>query len=165
MGAIDSFIYLYLVFFFIHSVFYLLYQFDVLKIRDKTMIKWIRVTDLCETILLVVTHIFGFSVEGSYGLGAFYILNFLLLMLQFIFDDWDPGRKILDFFWMGFYVILFLIDVCGISMTEIVCFISKTESIRAIEFLFEETIIGNLLIGVITPVLRTIILEAIHRNE
>lgn len=44
-------------------------------IREKSMIRWIRVTNVLETVFLIITHIFSFSTNGSYGLGAFYILN------------------------------------------------------------------------------------------
>lgn len=129
------------------------------------MIRWGRLTDLLETVLLVITHIFTFSTYGAYGLGAFYILNIILLVLQFIFADWGLGRKILDLFWIAFYVILFLMDVCKIALPEIVSFISSSENISALEFLFNDTIIGSLILGVAIPVIRTLVLEAIHRNE
>ena len=162
---IDSIIFGYLMFFSIHFIIFLLYQFDILRIREKSMIRWIRVTNVLETVFLIITHIFSFSTKGSYGLGAFYILNIILLVLQFIYADWGIGRKILDFFWIGFYVILFLMDVCGISLAEIVTFVSSSENIKALAFIFNETILGKLILGVATPVLRTVILEAIHRNE
>ena len=161
----DNIILGYLAGYSIHFVIYLLYQFEVLNIREKSMVRWVRVTDILETVLLVITHIIPFSTKGAYGLGAFYILNVILLVMQFIFADWGIGRKILDFFWIGFYVILFLMDVCGISLAEIVTFVSSSENIKALEFIFNETILGKLILGVATPVLRTVILEAIHRNE
>ena len=161
----DTIIFGYLAFFAIHFIIFLLYQFDVLRIREKSMIRWVRVTNIFETVFLVITHIFSVSTKGAYGLGAFYILNIILLVLQFIYADWGVGRKILDFFWIGFYVILFLMDVCGISLAEIVTFVSSSENIKALEFIFNETILGKLILGVATPVLRAVILEAIHRNE
>ena len=162
---IDSIIFGYLMFFSIHFIIFLLYQFEVLNIREKSMVRWVRVTDILETVLLVITHIIPFSTKGAYGLGAFYILNVILLVMQFIFADWGIGRKILDVFWIGFYVLLFLMDVCKIGLPEIVAFISSSENIKALEFIFNETILGKLILGVATPVLRTVILEAIHRGE
>jgi hypothetical protein len=162
---IDKIIWGYLLFFFIHFVVFLLYQFEILNIDETSMIRWGRLTDLLETVLLVITHIFTFSTYGAYGLGAFYILNIILLVLQFIFADWGLGRKILDLFWIAFYVILFLMDVCKITLTEIVSFISSSENISALEFLFNDTIIGSVILGVAIPVIRTLVLEAIHRNE
>ena len=162
---IDKIIWGYLLFFFIHFVVFLLYQFEILNIDETSMIRWGRLTDLLETVLLVITHIFTFSTYGAYGLGAFYILNIILLVLQFIFADWGLGRKILDLFWIAFYVILFLMDVCKITLPEIVSFISSSENISALEFLFNDTIIGSLILGVAIPVIRTLVLEAIHRNE
>ena len=162
---IDKIIWGYLLFFFIHFVVFLLYQFGIININETSMIRWGRLTDLLETVLLVTTHIFTFSTYGAYGLGAFYILNIILLVLQFIFADWGLGRKILDLFWIAFYVILFLMDVCKITLSEIVSFISSSENISALEFLFNDTIIGSLILGVAIPVIRTLVLEAIHRNE
>ena len=161
----DTIIYGYLAFFVIHFIFFLLYQFDVLRIREKSMIQWVRVTNILETVFLIITHIFSFSIKGAYGLGAFYVLSIILLILQFIYADWGIGRKILDFFWIGFYVILFLMDVCGISLAEIVAFMNSSENIKALEYLFNDTILGKILLGVATPILRTVILEAIHRTE
>ena len=162
---IDKIIWGYLLFFFIHFVVFLLYQFEILNIDETSMIRWVRLTNLLETALLVITHIFTFSTYGAYGLGAFYILNIILLVLQFIFADWGLGRKILDLFWIAFYVILFLMDACKITLPEIVSFISSSENISALEFLFNDTIIGSLILGVAIPVIRTLVLEAIHRNE
>ena len=161
----DTIIFGYLALFTIHFIIFLLYQFDVLRIREKSMIQWVRVTNILETVFLIITHIFSFSTKGSYGLGAFYILSIILLILQFIYADWGIGRKILDFFWIGFYVILFLMDVWGISLAEIVAFMNSSENIKALEYLFNETILGKILLGVATPILRTVILEAIHRTE
>ena len=162
---IDKIIWGYLLFFFIHFVVFLLYQFEILNIDETSMIRWVRLTNLLETALLVITHIFTFSTTGAYGLGEFYIPHIILLVLQFIFADWGFGRKILDLFWITLYVSLFLMDVCKIGLPEIVSFISSSENISALEFLFNDTIIGSLIFGVAIPVIRTLVLEAIHRNE
>ena len=53
---IDSIIFGYLVFFSIHFIIFLLYQFDILRIREKSMIRWIRVTNVLETVFLIITH-------------------------------------------------------------------------------------------------------------
>ena len=162
---IDKIIVCYTAFFFIDFVIYLLYQFDKIKIKTKSMIQWIRVTDILETILLVITHVFSFTAYGTYGLAVFYILNIILLFLQFVFAEWGFGRKILDVFWIAFYVLLFSLDVCKLSMVDIVSFFTGSESLKVINYIFNETFIGNLILGVLTPVLRTLVLEAIHRNE
>ena len=73
---------------------------------------------------------------------------------------------LVEFLLVGFLLVVrFLMDVCGISLAEIVTFVSSSENIKALEFIFNETILGKLILGVATPVLRTVILEAIHRNE
>lgn len=165
MHTIDTIIVGYTVFFAIFFIFFLLYQFDIVSIKDKTIFRWLRVANILETILLIIVHIFSFSIYGTYGLAAFYILNAILLLLQFIFADWGIGRKILDIFWLCFYALLFAIDIFKISLVDIVSYISNSENLKVLNYIFEDTFIGKLIIGIITPVLRTVILEAIHRNE
>lgn len=162
---INTLIVVYFFFFLIHTIVFLLYQFDVVNIRERSMVYWIRAVNIIETLFLAIIHIFTFSSYGTYFLGAIYLLNITLLVLQFIFAEWGFGRKVLDFFWIGFYTLLFLIDVLKIGLPEIVSHFSSSESIHVLKFIFSDTIIGKLILGVATPVLRTVILEAIHRNE
>ncbi len=63
---IDSIIFGYLVFFSIHFIIFLLYQFDILRIREKSMIRWIRVTNVLETVFLIITHIFSLMISDGF---------------------------------------------------------------------------------------------------
>lgn len=162
---INNIIIAYLIFFLIHTIVFLLYQFEIVRIRERSIVYWIRVVNIIETLFLAITHIFTFSSYGVYCLGTIYLLNIILLVLQFIFAEWGVGRKVLDFFWIGFYVLLFLIDILNIGLPEIVSHFSSSEVIQVINFIFSDTIIGKLILAVAIPVLRTVILEAIHRNE
>lgn len=165
MNTLDKIIIGYSLFFFIHFIIYLLYQFDKIKISERGMIQWIRFLNILETILLIITHVFSYTVYGTWGLAVFYILNISLLILQCIFAEWGVGRKILDFFWIGFYVLLFSMDICNIGIAEITAFFSNAEELKIIKFIFKETIIGEILVGVITPVLRTLILETLQKER
>ena len=82
---INTLIVVYFFFFLIHTIVFLLYQFDVVNIRERSMVYWIRAVNIIETLFLAITHIFTFSSYGTYFLGAIYLLNITLLVLQFIF--------------------------------------------------------------------------------
>ena len=165
MNVIDKIIIGYLVFFAIHFGVFLLYQFEVIRIREDSMILWVRLVSILETVFLVVIHIFSFSKYGRYALAVFYILSILLLLLQFIFADWGFGQKVLDAFWVLFYVALFAHDVCGISLAEMIAFFTESENFKLINNFLKNTFVGDIILGVLIPVLRTVVLQAIHRKE
>ncbi len=165
MNLIDKIIICYSVFFVIHFGVFLLYQFEVIRIREDSMIRWIRLVSVLETVFLAIIHIFAFSKYGRYSLAVFYILSILLLLLQFIFADWGFGQKVLDVFWVLFYVALFTHDVCGVSLAEMIAFFTESENFELINNFLKNTFVGDVLLGVLIPVLRTVILQAIHRKE
>lgn len=53
LNVIDKIIVCYTAFFFIDFIIYFLYQFDKIKIKTKSMIQWIRVTDILEVCIVV----------------------------------------------------------------------------------------------------------------
>lgn len=165
MNIPDKIIFYYLAFFSIHFTVFLLYQFEIFDVDEDIVSYWLRFTNILETAFLIYTRFVAFSNRGTIGLAIIYILNIILLVLQFIFADWGIGHKFLDLLWIAFYALLFSIDVCKVTLAEVVYFISSTESSKIITFIFENTIIGKILLSIITPVIRTVLLEAIRQNE
>lgn len=150
--------------FFVYFVVYLLYQFEVLEIDEEVMIRVTRFSTAVETIILIATRFVSFERSGMFALGSFYAMNIILLALQFTFANWGIGRKILDLMWISFYVILFLIDVCGIPISTIIGKIVNSD-IALIDIFFRDSYIGEIIFATIVPVLKGAITEAIHRYE
>ena len=147
--------------YFVFFIIFLLYQFDVIRIRSKNVIIWCRILNVLETIILVTTRFIVLDPLSKFGLGAFYVLNSILLILQFIYGEFGAGRKILDFFWIGFYVLLFLSDICNISIVQMIQFLQNNESIVALSNFLENSVFGKILVAIFIPVIRSLIIEAI----
>ena len=165
MNALDYILVIHFLVNLVFAIIFLLYQFDILNISENIMIYWCRFFSICETIILLITRFFAFGLFGSIGLGAFYIINIILLILQFIFAEFGAGRKILDVFWITFYVLLFMSDVCDISVVQVLQQFADLNELKSIDSFLNETFVGKLVIAIIAPVCRALILEAIHRED
>lgn len=165
MNALDYILVIHFLVNLMFAIIFLLYQFDILNISENIMIYWCRFFSICETIILLITRFFDFGLFGSIGLGAFYIINIILLILQFIFAEFGAGRKLLDVFWITFYVLLFMNDVCNTSIIQVIQQFRYTNELKQIDSFLNETFAGKLVIGIVAPVCRTLLLEAIHKEE
>lgn len=165
MGTLDVFVVVYSSIYIIYFIVFLLYQFDIIDVSETLMIWWTRFLNVVETVILISIRFFELGNKGIIALAIFYILNVVLLVLQFIFSEFGIGRKILDIFWIGFYVILFLIDICNINITQIIQSVSSIEGLADIDSFLKDSFIGKAIIAIVAPVIRTLILEAIHKNE
>lgn len=161
----DNLILGYTIFFAGFTLVFLLYQFEIFDFSEKSMCSFIRVLDFIETIFLILIHIVGFSEDAKIPLGIYYGLNILTLFLQFGLGEFGIGRKILDVFWIGFYALLMAIDCFDCTLPGIIEAIFSSKNIQAIEYLFEETAIGKILIEIFVPIIRTVILEAIRSKD
>lgn len=165
MNFLDYVLVIYFIVNLIFAILFLLYQFDILDIPEEIMIHWCRFFSICETVILITTRFFDFGTWGAIGIGAFYILNIILLVLQFIFAEFGAGRKILDILWIAFYVMLFLVDICNISTMQIIEQFKYAEELKSVDAFLSESFLGKLIISIIAPVCRGLIVEAINREE
>lgn len=165
MSVIDKVIIINLCAHLLFAVVYLLYQFEVWDISEDFMIHWVRLMNIIETALLVITRFCTFGKWGSIGLTAFYILNVILLILQFIFAEFGLGRKILDLVWISYYVVLFLVDVCKISISQILETFNNSKDFMAVDQFLSNSFFGKLIVSAVVPVIRGLIVDAIQRNE
>ena len=94
MKIIDYVLLIHAGIFLIHSVVFLLYQFEIWDIDEDFMFNFVRVLNVIEAVILVVTRFVDFGPWGSFGLGAFYTLNIILLILQFIYAAFGIYRKL-----------------------------------------------------------------------
>ena len=165
MSVIDKIIIVYTIGFFIHSVVFLLYQFEVVGIAERQMGCWIRFSNIVETVFLVLIHTFTPSRYGKWCIAAFYLLSILLLVLQLIFAEGGLGQKILDAIWIGFYVILFAYDICGIGLAEMISCLTELENFKLLNNFLKNTFVGDIVLGVLIPVLRAAIIQVMQREE
>ena len=126
-------------------VVFLLYQFEKIDLPESAMIHWCRVNDIFETILLILTRFIDFGLWGKFGLGTFYVLSIILLVLQLIYAEFGFGRKILDVLWIAFYVFLFMIDIFDVSIAQIIDQVQYSEDFQAVDsFLIPQNLNSNL---------------------
>lgn len=165
MNLLDILLSIFVLYFLSFSIMFLLYQFDKIKLKETTMIHWCRINAIIETLLLILTRFFDFGQLGAYGLGTFYVLNIILLIMQMIYAEFGAGRKFLDFLWIVFYVLLFMVDVCDVSIAQIIGGIQSSEDYQAIDTFLKDSFLGKLIIGIVTPIIRGLIVEAINKTE
>lgn len=156
MKIIDYILLIHAGIFLIHSVTFLLYQFEILDIDEDLVINCVRILNIIETVILIVTRFLDFGPWGSFGLGAFYILNIILLVLQLVFADFDIGRKLLDCIWVIFYIFMFMLDICHISIVDIDSFLNKS---------FFGSVIRDIIVALIIPFIKGLITDMFMRNE
>ena len=152
MSIIDYVLLIHAGIFLIHSAIFLLYQFEVLDIDEDFMITTVRILNVIETIILVVTRFVAFGPWGTFVLAAFYILNIMLLVLQFVFADFGVGHKFLDCLWIVFYIFMFTIDVLGVSIVDIDSFLHNS-------------FLGDIIIGFAVPAVKGVITDVLRRKE
>ena len=140
----------------IHSVVFLLYQFEILDIDEDFMINWVRILNVIETIILLTTRFVDFGPWGTFGLGAFYVLNIILLVLQFIYANWGIGQKFFDCLWIAFYIFMFSLDIFHISILDIDTFLHDS---------FVGDVIQAIIVGLAVPAIKALITDAFMRNE
>lgn len=115
MNAFDIAIIIHLFIETIFSVFYLLWQFDRLSISENVIKTTINFLNYIETVILILTIFLDYGTWGTFGLGAWYVLNSILLILQFSLAEWGWLQKVKDVFWLLFYAYLFLLHVLHID--------------------------------------------------
>ena len=165
MNTMDYILLGFSAFFLIHTIIFLLYQFEVLDISENSMVRWIRFLNILETIILVLTRFIAFGTWGKFALATFYILNIITLILQFILAEFGFGQKILDIFWILFYVFLFLLDITNISFMQIIDNFKNIEPLVNIDTFLRDSFLGKLIIAIVAPTIRTLLLEAIRKNK
>lgn len=165
MNFLDIALLVFATYFFAFFITFLLYQFGKIKLRESAMIHWCRANEILETILLIITRFVSFGVFGKFGLAAFYVLTIILLILQCIYAEFGFGRKLLDGFWILFYVFLFLIDICDISVAQIIGQVQSSEDFIAIDSFLKDSFFGQLIIAGVAPAIRILIIEAVNKNS
>lgn len=116
MNTLDKYLLIHLAIEIVFAVFYLSWQFERVSFPEKGMQLIIAILNLIETVLLVLTRFLPFSGWGAFALGAWYVLNTILLLMQFVLADWGWRYKVQDVLWIILYVNLFMHDVIGISI-------------------------------------------------
>ena len=102
--------------------------------------------DFFETIILVGTRFCNLSEIGTYALGGFYIIEIILLILQFFFSDLGISIKIKSMIFVTLYIFLFSYDVLNVNL--ILKIIESDEFIYLDNFL-KNSWIGELLFAII----------------
>lgn len=165
MNFIDKILLGFMIYFLIFFFVFLLYQTGKIRLSESSMGHWIRANDVFETILLVLTRFLPFGFWGTFGLGAFYVLSIILLSLQFVFAEFGPGRKILDLMWIGFYVMLFMMDVLDVNVIQTIMQSESSQKAQLIDSFLKNSFLGKIIISIVTPIIRGLIIEAIKKNE
>ena len=156
MRTIDYVLLIHAGIFLVHTLVFLLYQLDILSIDEDFMIICFRVLNVIETIILLVTRFVDYGPWGTFGLAAFYILNIILLVLQFIFADWGIGHKFSDCLWIAFYIFMFMLDIFKVNIVDIDAFLQNS-------FLGE--VAKDIIVGLAIPAIKALVKDAFLRNE
>lgn len=116
MNVLDKALLAHLAIEIIFAVIYLLWQFDKFDMDDKAMQCVIAVLNIIETVLLIMTRFMDYGSWGVFALGAWYVLNTILLVMQLVLADWEWTFKVQDVLWIALYVHLFCIDVLHVNL-------------------------------------------------
>ena len=116
MNSLDKVLFAYLAIVIVWSVIYLSWQFEKIDIDEKTMQVIIAILTIFETVLLIMTRFMEFGSWGVFALGSWYVLNTILLVMQFVLANWGWKYKVQDIIWIALYVHLFCIDVIHVNL-------------------------------------------------
>ncbi len=115
---------------------YLMWQCDRIHAKEQTWTWIIRFADLVETIMLVLTRFVPYGFYGTIALAAFYIVQVIMLVLQFVFADWGALARVKSFLWILFYIFFFLVDIVHVDLLQYLInapfMVSISESIKGI---------------------------------
>lgn len=114
MNTLDIYLLVHLAIEVIFEVFYLAWQFDRIDVDEKVVQVIIAILNTFETTLLIVSRFRPYTGWGTFALAAWYVLNTIMLCMQFALADWGWRHKVQDVLWISLYVCLFLHDVHGI---------------------------------------------------
>ncbi len=98
------------------AIVFLIWQFVEIDIQESTWKTIIRFFNVIEVIVFIVTRFVSFGKWGALALCGFYIINILLLTLQFTFANWGMFQKMKDILWITYYVVLILVDIVHIDI-------------------------------------------------
>ena len=156
MNALDKALLIHLAIEIVFSVFYLFWQFERIEFPEKAMQVIISILNIFETVLLIMTRFMDYGSWGVFALGAWYILNTLLLVMQFVLADWGWRYKIQDVLWISLYVHLFCLDVVHVNL--ITGLVSKySPAILAFGEKINGTFWGDLLKGILLAVVKVVL--------
>ena len=116
MNILDKVLLFHLAIQIVFAIFYLKWQFTEMEVPSRVMQSIISVLNLFETVLLILTRFMPFSKWGVFALGAWYVLELIILLMQFVLAKWGWQYKLLDIFWISLYIILFSHDVFHINL-------------------------------------------------
>lgn len=102
------------------SIGFILWQFDVYDLDDDVFARLLSALGLLETLILVFSRFIEISKMGKLFLAGFYILQIVMLALQFVFADWGIVWQIKSFLWIIFYIILFMIDIINYPIFSVI---------------------------------------------
>lgn len=132
---------------------YLLWQFDKIDGSEETWTKVIAFADITEWIILVLTRFVPYGTWGTIALGAFYAINLITLILQFVFAEWGLIEKLKTTFWIAFYVALMLIDIAHMDLIGMAA-AAIGQNIQQLDMILKSSWFGAVLKGIILAVLK-----------
>ena len=128
------------------AIIYLVWQFFWDFCSEKTMTRIILIMDIFETIILVGTRFCNLSKMGILALGGFYIIEMILLFLQFIFADLGISIKVKRLFFIILYGFLFCYDVLNVNL---IIKIIESDKFIYIDNFLRNSWFGELLSGIL----------------
>jgi len=135
------------------AIFYLLWQFLFDFCSEETMTRIIVFLDIFETIVLIGTRFCSLTETGIFALGGFYVIQIIILILQFIFADLGISIKIKSMFFIILYVFLFSYDVLNINLFLIVI---ESDEFASFDNFLKNTWFGELLSAIILAAFKII---------
>ena len=128
------------------AIIFLLWQFRFDFCSEKTMGHIIVFMNIFETVILIGTRFCNLSETGTYALGGFYVIEIIILILQFIFADFGVSIKIKNIFFIALYVFLFSYDVLNINL---ILTVIESDEFMSLDNFLKNTWFGKLLSSII----------------
>lgn len=168
MPIIDYILLIHTIIVFLASVYFLCWQFFDLSMSEDVMGKWIKVFDILELVVFIITRFINYGQLGRFSLGAFYIINMIILILQIVFAGFGTWQNFKSILWIVYYTCIFMNDVCNVNVIHVL--IANSHNLRNVDEFLKSSWLGGVISSIILTLAKVIInnwseLMSGHKNH
>lgn len=164
MNGIDWFVAINLAIHIAFDIPFILWQADAISLPDDYWLNKIKVMDLIENVMLVLTRFFPVSPAGRVILCIFYIENILMLVLQLLYSGWGFKEDVQTSLWIAFYIVLIINDICQINVIMLLINALQGETMQAIDSYLQNSYLGAVLSAIAVALAKMLLSRVVKRK-